>query len=504
MIDSIKSLTSVKSLEVKKNFIKLETSIEELSDILSYLNVHYSFKYLLDVFVEDEYINYLIQNLEDNVVINVCCFFQPDIRVPSNYHIWKNCFHKEGLCQELYSIEFDFNKKDVFLGPLTTVNDEEVLKLNSNNIYMNNDLNIYFKVGDNLIKEVKIEQGFHYKNFEAFLEKKNSQEVLLNLFRLNFKRSFGLETVWCKAIEDYNGIELSDKAIALRMLFLEVERVVNHLNYFINIADELLYPQLKSKVSTWKNLITNVIKNYTGNRAHLVINCIGGVRFDIPRGWVSQTINTLEIINNSFCDYMSTIESSSLWKERLYCGRMNSTDAISLGLSGPNLRASGINYDIRKNDPYYFYGDLDFNIPLGIEGTALDRFLVRKVEVEESLRIINQILDNIPTGDIIVSDFNYFRRNFYMSEIDKLKYQESVLNPIKIDSDYHYNLIEGANGYIGVYGLGNSDGNLNFAKILSSEYCSLEAFKNIVIGNDFDDALLVFNSLDIHMSEVEK
>src|SRR5690606_23595077 len=121
----------------------------------------------------------------------------------------------------------------------------------------------------------------------------------------------------------------------------------------------------------------DILSFYAGSKVHTSLSCIGGIRFDVPRGWQSHCSSVVEQLKQELIDFCKSIEGVSLWKERLTCGAISSNLALDYGLSGPNLRASGINFDLRKNAPYYFYADIEFEVPVGLKGEVLDRFFVR-------------------------------------------------------------------------------------------------------------------------------
>lgn len=535
ILEKFQSLNSIIKTEYVNQTYFLNVEIEELQYLLYYLREHMDYLYLLDIFIIDQtggrgkghghyQLNYLIKNLENETLVCVKSSVTETGVVPSCSIIWPNSFVKEQEAKELVGVPFEFNSDKKIL-PISKVGypqrnshvefeqgerkflpmpHVQSLRSEESNALLQNEILWEFEVEEDLIKSIEIHKGFFHLGLEKHFESLNSNQVLMNINRVNTKRSTILETLWCDTIERSYGLEVPDRAFALRMIFLELERIKDHFQFFECLAGEVKFPHMQQVFSKLGSKIVEIFQFYLGNKKISPISCIGGIRFDIPKGWLANINDVLEKIEIVFNDFISSFESSKIWKERLNCGEVDSKMALDFGVTGPNLRASGINYDIRKNAPYYFYSELDFEIPVGQRGTVLDRFLVRAREVTESFIIIAQVLDNIPTGSILHGDFNYFRTVEKQINFDSDKFLKSAREVPKIENNEICNLLEGSNGHQGIFLKGNEDGSIGRFRLFSGDQSALELFSNVVCGNDCEDAMLVYQSFNIHMSEVEK
>lgn len=518
-IANFESLTSIKNVTRLQEMSILETELEELQNLLYFLREHNGFHYLLDVFAVNLancpehhgasfYLNYLIKNLGENSVVCVRTKIFPEDKVPSNGNIWLNCLEKERLLQELIGVPFEFDLRPSMLSfdPLDLFENEDKGWHTAQSCHplLSQDVICNFEIENNSVQAAQVVRGFSYLGRELAFQGKNSNEVLMQIGRVNCRRSFALESLWSSTIEKELNLEITDRAKAIRMLFLELERILDHFNFFSALGYEIGNPNMQQLFQTMVQRVSEIIPFFSGNKSHVPINCIGGIRYDIPRGWVAFTNSILEEMSKVFHDFIRSMEKSSLWKDRINCGPISSEQALDFGISGPNLRASGINYDLRKNSPYYFYSDVEFIVPVGQRGTVLDRFLVRTEEVFQSLKIIVQVLDNIPTGSIVAGDINYFRTVTKDAVLNKDLYMQTALNAPPIAESESLNFLEGSNGYLGLYVQGDTNGNAKAIKIISGDQCAQNAFERIVIGTDYEDVMLVYNSLNIHIAEVEK
>jgi NADH:ubiquinone oxidoreductase subunit D len=176
--------------------------------------------------------------------------------------------------------------------------------------------------------------------------------------------------------------------------------------------------------------------------------------------------------------------------ERTKSAHITPYEALDWGLSGPSLRACGVNFDLRKVDPIYFYGDVDFQVPLGINGDSYDRFLVRIEEVFQSIAIVNQILDHIPGGD------------FYDQEqVDSLK---DLSGEITVPAGQIYTALEAPNGELGVGLVANGSGLAERVRFRTPSFYCAQAIEAIFSNLHWDQAWMTVHSFNLDHSEVDK
>jgi NADH:ubiquinone oxidoreductase subunit D len=147
--------------------------------------------------------------------------------------------------------------------------------------------------------------------------------------------------------------------------------------------------------------IYELFEKFTGKRQGSGFIRLGGVKEDLPHGWIVQYQEVANILVKTLTVVNKALIGDRSFRERLSGPSVNAQLVLNYGVSGPAMRASGLNFDLRKSQPFYFYQDVDFDIPVGITGTTYDRYLIRLEEVFQSLRIINQVIDNLPLGEIV-------------------------------------------------------------------------------------------------------
>src|SRR5690606_36923302 len=260
----------------------------------------------------------------------------------------------------------------------------------------------HFKEKEEIVTKVIVEKS----KLKTILDEKDfhSLKTLKTIEKYNPKDAINCEIAYCMVVEQSLGLTIPEKARALRMIFSELQRIVLHLEYFIQTHIVLKeYYELNFLIAL-KRKILDLYLFYSKSDEDPKFNLIGGCSYDLPPGWIPMASETLGVIKKELQKIYHLKMKSSLWTEK-FAKHKNTADTIlTYCLSVPNLRASGIHYDLRKNSPYYFYSELDFEVPVGIFGTAYDRFIVRLEEVYQSVKIILQVLDNLPYGDIYSSE----------------------------------------------------------------------------------------------------
>lgn len=513
--EHLKHLVSIQSIEqLRDGSWMVTTKIEELQQLLYYMREHMRFVSLVDVYaIEDELqsghfqLCYLIKNLENNRLLTIKARVGRKEPIPSACNIWLNCFAKEHEIAELMNLPFEFDAPNV-LQPKTFQNKKlpsSRTDISLSNFLTRNNLQMSCETEDGLITKMFYERGFLYMGYEKYFESLEINQVLGLISKINFRRSSTWEILWCGVIEKAFQLEVPDRAKAVRMVLLEMERIIDHFFMIEALANEIDFRMLEKTMQLLRKRVQKIKESYSGSKSFGITNCVGGVRHDLPRGWISNTMDGLEEVGKVFFDTVGNFEHSSIWKERLNTGSIASRLTLEYGVSGPTLRASGVNYDLRKNDPYYFYSDVDLDIPIGQRGTVLDRFLVRREEIRQSLRIIGQVLDNVPTGNILTGDFNYYRNADPDShDFNPDLYIKTAGSQPTLEVGDYYNFLEGPNGWQGVYLQVKKDKTIGRIRIISPDHSALDLSAKAMQGNSMDEAGLIFGSFNIHMSEVEK
>jgi NADH-quinone oxidoreductase subunit D len=253
------------------------------------------------------------------------------------------------------------------------------------------------------IVSADVEIGYLHRGFEKMCEEGPYNNAMPYTDRLNYVSPLINNFGYCLAVERLLGIEATERCQYIRVIMSELSRISDHLTCIGASAMELGAFTVFLYMIKARELLWELIEDTTGARLTISYGRIGGVKADLPEGFADKTRKALEETRRILieCDTLLT-------RNRIFMDRMQSTgviskeDAVSYGITGPFLRGCGVNYDVRKAYPYFVYDRMQFDVPLGEHGDNYDRYLVRMEEMEQSMRIVEQALRQIPGGPIQV------------------------------------------------------------------------------------------------------
>lgn len=211
-----------------------------------------------------------------------------------------------------------------------------------------------------------------------------------------------VNVAWAKTLEDYFLWRIPERAQAVRMIFMELGRISHHMTIMANVAEDLGVDEAVLLCREIRERLRTLFEFYAGSRVATHLSHFGGLALDLPAGWVQEATSLLKGIDGALVFYRRMVTHHPLARRRLKMAGITAQVALEAGLTGPALRATGVNFDLRKSRPFYFYQDIDFDVPVGIHGHAHDRTLILIEECHQSLRILWQVLDNLPLGSVMI------------------------------------------------------------------------------------------------------
>ncbi len=251
------------------------------------------------------------------------------------------------------------------------------------------------------IKDVEVEIGYLHRAFEKMCETVMYTQCFPYTDRLNYVSPLINNVGFALTVEKLLGIDIPERAKYIRVIMSEISRVTDHLTCIGASAMELgamsvfLY-MIKAREFLWE-----LVEEITGARLTISYVRIGGVKADLTEGFVDKTFQKIAEVRKVLIEADELLTRNRIFFDRMKgLGKISREDAIAYGITGPFLRSTGVNYDVRKASPYLVYDKLDFEVPLGTQGDNLDRYFVRMAEMEQSLRIIEQCFQQIPDGPI--------------------------------------------------------------------------------------------------------
>ena len=350
--------------------------------------------------------------------------------------------------------------------------------------------------------------GLLHRGTEKLIEYKNYLQALPYFDRLDYVSMMSQEHSYCLAVEQLCNVKIPLRSQYIRVLFAEITRILNHLLAVGCHAMDVgaMTPFLWSFEEREK--LMEFYERVSGARMHAAYFRPGGVSMDLPEGLLNDIYLFVEQFNLRLLEVEEMLTENRIWKQRLVdIGVVSSSEAQDWGFSGVMLRGSGIKWDLRKSQPYEVYKDLKFNIPVGSNGDCYDRYLIRVFEMKESLKIIEQCLNNMPYGNIKTND----NKLTPPSRKDMKQSMESLIHHFKIYTQGFvvpfnevYAASEAPKGEFGVYLVSNNTNRPYRCKIKAPGFAHLQALDFMSKGHLIADVVTIIGTQDIVFGEVDR
>ena len=369
-------------------------------------------------------------------------------------------------------------------------------------------LRLVLELDGEIIKRADPHIGQLHRGTEKLMEHKTYLQNIPFMDRLDYVSPINYEHTFCLAVEKLLDVDIPIRAKYIRVLLNELSRVSKHLFSIGAIAMDSGAMTPMVWLFEEREKIMEFFEATSGARLHLNYIRPGGVVKDIPDGLLDKISTWLINFPKVLQDTESLITENRIFKQRLVdIGIITKDQALDFGFSGPNLRASGIPWDLRKSQPYEIYEELDFDIVVGTTGDNYDRYLVRVKEIYESLKIIKQCIDKIPQG-IVLSENNKITQPKRLSMKESM---EEMIHHFKLFSQGFstkkgnvYVATEVPSGEFGVYLVSDGSPKPYKVKLRSTGIAHLQALEHIMIGYQLADLPTTLGSLDVVFGEVDR
>ncbi len=313
------------------------------------------------------------------------------------------------------------------------------------------------------------------------------------------------------AVEKLLGIEVPRKATWMRMALGELNRIHSHLVYLGTAALELGAISMFWYCFRERDLVLDLFEMVAGTRMHTRYFQVGGLAEDIPPGFYPEARKFCERMPKAVDDYEALVDRNAIWLERTKgLGLLSAEDAIALGQSGPVLRASGVDWDLRKREPYLAYDQVDFDVPVYAGGDVFDRYKVRVDEMRESTRIIEQCLDRLEQmqGEPWIADDRKVvlppREELHTSMESLIHHFKIVTEGYRVPEGEVYVAIESPRGESGCYVVSDGGPKPWRVKFRAPSFVALEATATCMRDALVADLIAIVGSLDGVMGEVDR
>ena len=361
--------------------------------------------------------------------------------------------------------------------------------------------------GENIISAVS-EIGYLHRGFEKSCENHTYNQIIPYTDRLNYCSAILNNIAFAHTVEGMLGVDIPDRAKFIRVIIGELSRIIDHL---VCLAANLV--DMGALTNYWylynpREAVYDLLSKLTGARLTNSYMRIGGVAHDFYEGFYEDLQGCIQAIESGMSDTLALVEKNRIFHDRTQnIGVVSAKDAINRGFSGPNLRASGVAYDVRKATPYYYYDTFDFDIAIGSVGDVYDRMMVRFEEIRQSIRIIHQALKLIPQGRIKIDDraISLPDKKDVYNNIEGLMNQfKLIYEGVKVPACEYYNSIEGANGELGFFIVSDGSGTPYKVKVRPPCFPAMAALPDMVENAMVADSVLILGSLNIIAGELDR
>lgn len=352
------------------------------------------------------------------------------------------------------------------------------------------------------------ELGYLHRGYEKIAENSTYHEFIPHTDRLDYLAPLSNNTAFVLAIEKLAGIECTKRAQYIRMLISEMARIASHLVALGTMAMDVGALTVLLWGFREREKLQDIMDVLTGARFTTSFTRIGGVASD----WTPQCTSMLEKFLDEFDHNLEEMEkllnTNKIFLQRTEnLGVMSAEKAIDMGLTGPNLRASGVEYDVRRAAPYLDYNNIDFNVITFNEGDSLARYFVRCDEMRESKKILRQCLDKLPQGPIHTHDPKKVlpRKADVYTKMEELIHDFMLINfGVNPPVGEIYSSVENPKGELGFYLVSDGSGNPWRCKIRSPSFVNLQSLPLFIQGHMISDIVAVIGSMDPVMGEADK
>jgi NADH-quinone oxidoreductase subunit D len=352
--------------------------------------------------------------------------------------------------------------------------------------------------------------GYLHTGMEKTAETLTYLQGPTNVTRMDYAAPLFNELVFSLATETLLGIQddIPPRAQWIRMLLCELNRMSSHLLFLATNGLDL--GAVSMMIYGWREReeTLRLLEMITGLRMNHNFIRPGGVAADLPDGWRDATLRVLDLVEPRLAEYETLMTGQPIWRERLQgVGVITADEALALGATGPILRSTGIPWDLRKADPYLYYDQVEFGVVVGSYGDCFDRYAIRLNEVRESMAIVRQILDQLPTGDYRIQDRKVTppARGRIDESMEALIHHFKIFTEgFKVPEGEVYRAVESPRGELGCYMVSDGGARPYRMHIRGPSFVNLQSLPHMLRGGLIADAVAVISSVDPIMGEVDR
>lgn len=342
---------------------------------------------------------------------------------------------------------------------------------------------IIVKLDGEVITEAIPVMGYLHRGTEKLAENLSYTQIIPYTDRMDYVSAMTNNYVLVHAVETLMGLEVPERAEFLRLIVMELQRIASHLvwwgTYLLDIGamSPFLYAFRE------REMIINLFNELCGARLTYNYMRVGGVKWDAPEGWIDKVKQFIPYMREKLDEYDTLVSGNEIFLSRIKgIGAYDAETAIAYGLSGANLRCTGVDWDLRKSEPYSLYSRFEFDVPVGTNGDCYDRYCIRLEEIRQSLRILEQALEQFPEDGAIMG---------------------KVPRVVRPPEGEVYVRIESPRGEIGCYLVSKGKAEPYRLKFRRPSFVNLQILPKLLVGETMTNLITILGGIDIVVGEVD-
>jgi NADH-quinone oxidoreductase subunit D len=369
-------------------------------------------------------------------------------------------------------------------------------------------IKLNLKLEGEKVLDCDVEVGYLHRGFAKSCENVTWTQVIPYTDRLNYASPLINNVGYALAVEKLIGVETPPRCQYIRVIASELSRIYDHLTCCGMCCSELGAITVGFYMMEAREMIARITEALTGARLTVTYVRVGGVRHDLPLDFAESVERTFGIIRKLLDDCDGLLSRNRIFIDRMSnVGVISRETAISYSQTGPILRATGVNYDVRKTNPYLVYDQLDFTVPLGTKGDNYDRFVCRIQEIDQSMKIVEQALKNLPVGPVWIEDPRFVlpeKEKVYNSIEGLMHHFKIIMEGVKVPPGETYFAVEGGNGELGFYLVSDGAGRPYRVRCRPPCFLAMGAFHEMIKGYMIADIVPTFGMVNMIGGECDR
>ncbi len=361
--------------------------------------------------------------------------------------------------------------------------------------------------GETIVKAIP-DIGYLHTGIEKTAESKSYFKALVLTDRMDYLAPLANNFAYSLAVEKLLGVSAPEKAVYARIVLVELQRIASHLVYLASSALDLGAQSVFLYCFRERELILDIFELCSGVRMMTSYIMPGGIQADLPPGFDRKVRDFLALFPSRLREYHDLLTNNRLWIDRTKgIAPLTARDALAFGCTGPTLRGSGVMYDVRKAFPYGGYDRFEFDIPVGSNGDVYDRYLIRMMEMEQSLHIIQQALDGLPEGPWQIADHKIVAPPKWEVSSN----MEALIHHFKLYTEGYrppagevWMRTESPKGELGFYMVSDGSARPYRMRVRAPSFANLQALPKMIEGMLLADVVAAIGSIDIVLGEVDR